>query len=207
LSKPRRRLSAQERREVIERAAADVFAQRGYHGTTMAQIARASGVTVPVIYDHFPSKVALHRRLLERTSEELVAMWRTALAADVPADRRIAHALDAWASYVQTHPYAPRMYFTETTGDPEIRALHRQIQEQGLHALGAILAGDPDAARVAAGQDPLAFEMAAEVMRAGLTGLAAWWAEHPEVPRERIVETAINVLWTGIERLRPGPSR
>jgi AcrR family transcriptional regulator len=136
-------LSAQERREVIERAAADVFAQRGYHGTTMAQIARASGVTVPVIYDHFPSKVALHR----------------------------------------------------------------QIQEQGLHALGAILAGDPDAARVAAGQDPLAFEMAAEVMRAGLTGLAVWWAEHPEVPKERIVETAINVLWTGIERLRPGPSR
>jgi AcrR family transcriptional regulator len=188
-------LSAQERREVIERAAADVFAQRGYHGTTMAQIARASGVTVPVIYDHFPSKVALHRRLLERTSEELLAMWRTALAADVPADQRIPHALDAWASYVQAHPYAPRMYFTETTGDPEIRALHRDIQERGLVSLGAILGADPDGARTAAGDDPLAFEMAAEVLRAGLTGLAVWWSEHPDVAKERIVATALRVFW------------
>jgi AcrR family transcriptional regulator len=188
-------MSAQERREVIERAAADVFAERGYHGTTMAQIAHASGVTVPVIYDHFPSKLALHRRLLERTSEELLAMWRTALEADVPAGERIPHAIDAWATYVQAHPYAPRMFFTETTGDPEIRAIHREIQQRGLGALGAILAGDPDAARVAAGRDPLAFEMAAEVIRAGLTGLAVWWVEHPDVPKQRIVATALRAFW------------
>jgi AcrR family transcriptional regulator len=196
LSKPRRsRLSAQERREVIERAAADVFAQRGYHGTTMAQIARASGVTVPVIYDHFPSKVALHRRLLERTSDELLAMWHAALEVDLPADQRIPHAIDAWATYVQAHPYAPRMYFTETTGDPEIRALHREIQERGLVSLGAMLGSDPEAARSAAGADPLAYEMAAEVLRAGLTGLAVWWVDHPEVPKERIVATALQVFW------------
>ena len=180
---------------MIERAAAAVFAAHGYHGTTMAQIARASGVTVPVIYDHFPSKVALHLRLLERTSDELLAMWRSALAADVPADRRIPHAIDAWATYVQANPYAPRMFFTETTGDPEIRARHRAIQERGLAALGAIIAGDPDASRSAAGDDPLAFEMAAEVLRAGLTGLAVWWTEHPDVPKERIVATALQVFW------------
>ncbi len=180
---------------MIEDAAAGVFAQRGYHGTTMAEIARASGVTVPVIYDHFPSKVALHRRLLERTSDELLAMWRTALAADLPPAERIPHAIDAWATYVQAHPYAPRMYFTETTGDPEIRAVHREIQERGLEALGTILAGDAQAARTAAGRDPLAFEMAAEVMRAGLTGLAVWWSEHPDVPKERVVATALSVLW------------
>lgn len=186
---------------MIERAAAGVFAQRGYHGTTMAGIARASGVSVPVIYDHFASKLTLHQRLLERTSDELLTMWRAALAVDLPAEQRVPHALDAWATYVQANPYAPRMFFTETTGDPEIRAMHRAIQERGLAGLGEILAGDPDAARVAAGRDALAFQMAAEVMRAGLTGLAVWWTEHPDVPKERIVETAINVLWKGIERL------
>ena len=46
--------------------------------------------------------------------------------------------------------------------------------------------------------------MAAEVMRAGLTGLAIWWIDHPEVPRERIVETAINAIWIGFERVRSG---
>jgi AcrR family transcriptional regulator len=197
MSKPeqpqrRRRLSAAQRREVIERAAAGVFAERGYHGASMDEIARASGVSVPVIYDHFPSKVALHLRLLERTSDELLAMWRTALAGDAPVSERVPRALDAWAAYVQAHPYAPRMFFTETTGDPQIRAAHRALQATGLGGLGAIL-GD-----LTAEADPLTLQMTAEVIRSGLTGLAVWWADHPEVPRERIVATAVRVVWTGL---------
>jgi hypothetical protein len=46
--------------------------------------------------------------------------------------------------------------------------------------------------------------MAAEVMRAGLAGLAVWWSEHPHVPREQVVTTAVNVLWVGFERIRGG---
>jgi hypothetical protein len=42
------------------------------------------------------------------------------------------------------------------------------------------------------------------VMRAGLAGLAIWWSDHPHVPRERIVATAVNVLWIGFERVRRG---
>jgi hypothetical protein len=41
-------------------------------------------------------------------------------------------------------------------------------------------------------------------MRAGLTGLAVWWLDHPEVPREQIVATAVNVIWIGFERVRAG---
>jgi hypothetical protein len=52
--------------------------------------------------------------------------------------------------------------------------------------------------------DRVAREMAAEVMRAGLAGLAIWWSDHPEVPREQIVATAVNVLWIGLERLGRG---
>jgi hypothetical protein len=54
-------------------------------------------------------------------------------------------------------------------------------------------------------------EMASEVMRGALAGLAIWWSEHPHVPRERVVATAVNVLWIGFERVRRGeawvPSR
>ena len=46
--------------------------------------------------------------------------------------------------------------------------------------------------------------MAAEVIRAGLTGLAIWWSDHPDVPRERIVATAVNVVWIGFERVQRG---
>jgi hypothetical protein len=42
--------------------------------------------------------------------------------------------------------------------------------------------------------------MAAEVIRSGLAGLAIWWTDHPDVPREQVVATAVDVLWTGLER-------
>jgi len=203
IQKRRKRLPAAERREIIERNATEVFAERGYHGAGMDEIARRSGVTPPVVYDHFDSKLDLHRRLLERTRDELLEMWSEQLAGDEPAEVRIPRALDAWARYVEAHPYAARMFFQETTGDPEARAVHQQVQAQARAALGALLGDEPGAANIA-GADREALEMAAEVMRAGLTGLAIWWIDHPDVPRERIVETAVNAIWIGFERVRSG---
>jgi AcrR family transcriptional regulator len=197
-------MSAQARREVIERAATEVFAERGYHGASMDEIARRSGVTPPVVYDHFASKLALHKRLLERTRDELLEMWRASLTGDEPAEQRIPRALDAWATYVQGNPYAPRMFFIETTGNPEAQAIHREVQAQSRVALGAILRREPSAENLAGSADEQALEMAAEVIRAGLTGLAIWWSEHPDVPRERIVATAVNAMWIGFERVRRG---
>ena len=96
------------------------------------------------------------------------------------------------------------MFFQETTGDPDARAFHAEVQAAGPRGARDVRSGaEPGAANIA-GADREALEMAAEVMRAGLTGLAIWWIDHPEVPRERIVETAINALWIGFERVRSG---
>jgi AcrR family transcriptional regulator len=192
-------MSAEARRELIERAAAEVFAERGYHGASIDEICRRCECTPPVLYDHFASKLDLHRRLLERTRDELLQLWRENLAGDEPAEERIPRAVDAWAAYVQEHPYVPRMFFTETTGDPEIEAIHREVQAQATAALGAIVGREARPTR-----GPRADEMAAEVMRAGLAGLAIWWSDHPDVPREQIVATALDVLWVGLERVRQG---
>jgi len=187
----RTRLSASARREVIEREATEVFAASGYHGAGIDEIARRSGVTAPVVYDHFDSKLDLYGRLLERTREELLAMWRAQLGGGVP------QALDAWARYVEDHPFAARMYFQEPTGDPSVRAVHQAATAPARAALGAILGDQPGGADIA-GADPLELEMAAEVIRAGLTGLAIWWIDHPDVPRAKIVETARNAIrWPG----------
>jgi AcrR family transcriptional regulator len=197
-------MSADARREVIEQAAAQVFAERGYHGASIDEIARRSGVSAPVVYDHFDSKLDLHRRLLERTRDELLAMWRQQLDGDEPADVRIPRALDAWARYVEAHPYAPRMFFHETTGDPEIQAIHNEVTAGGRAVLGAILGSEPGSENIAGAADERSLEMAAEVIRAGLTGLAIWWSEHPDVPRDQVVATAVNALWIGFERVSQG---
>ena len=96
------------------------------------------------------------------------------------------------------------MFFVETTGEPEIQALHREIQDQARVGLGAILGRELAADRIAGAGDPLSLEMTAEVIRSGLTGLAIWWADHPDVPREQIVTAAINAVWIGFERVSRG---
>src|SRR5215218_8549964 len=197
-------MAAAERRDVIVAAATDVFAEHGYQGASIDAIARRAGVSAPVVYDHFASKRDLYERLLERTRDELLEMWREHLFSEEPAAVRIPRALAAWAEYVETHRNASRMYFREATGVPEVQAFHREVQAQARAALTAILAREQGAERLAGSNDPLALEMAAEVIRSALTGLAIWWSDHPDVPRERIVTTALNVIWVGFERARTG---
>jgi len=55
-----------------------------------------------------------------------------------------------------------------------------------------------------AGADAEAMDMAWEVFRAVLQGLALWWNEHPDVPRAQVVTTAMNALWIGFERVGRG---
>src|SRR2546421_10024972 len=52
------RLTRTERREVIERAAAQLFAERGYEAVSMDDVALAADITKPTLYDHFTSKSA-----------------------------------------------------------------------------------------------------------------------------------------------------
>lgn len=199
----RRRLTAAARREVIELAATEVFAERGYHGASIDEIARRSGVTPPVVYDHFESKQALHRRLLERHFAELRAVWREHLLGEEPAERRIARAIDAWFAYVEAHPYAGRMLFRETPGDPELEGIRREVAAGSRAAVLPLLARELGAEPVA-GAGAEAMEMAWEVIRAILQGLAVWWYEHPGVPRAQVVATAMNALWMGFDRVRRG---
>ena len=197
----RKRLTRAARRELIERAATEVFAEHGYAHGSIDEIARRSGVSAPVVYDHFESKRDLYRRLLERTRDELLKMWQEHLFGDEPAEVRIPRALDAWARYVQSHPFAARMYFRDASGDPDVQADHRVIRDQARAALTLLVRQESGDSAYA---DPEVAEMAAEVIRAGLTGLAIWWSERPHVPREQIVATAVNVVWIGLERVRRG---
>lgn len=196
-------MTAEGRRELIERAATELFAERGYRGASMDAIARAAGVTVPVLYDHFASKLDLHRRLLERHYAELRELWAEQLAGDDPPRRRIPRAVDAWFAYVESHRFAWRMLFQDTTGDPRVEPVRRQVAAESRAAVLPLLVREEGAANIA-GPDAESMDMAWEIVRAVLQGLATWWYEHPHVPRDRIVATAVNALWLGFERTLAG---
>jgi AcrR family transcriptional regulator len=180
----RKRLTREERREVIERAATEVFAERGFDGAGMDLIASRSGVSVPVVYDHFASKDDLYRRLLERQRDDLVAFWAQRLPLPGGRDRfdALRALVDAYYAYVEAHPFAYRMYFRDTT--------HRDIQQQGNVMLATLLKTVPGFEDA----DEATLQMSTEVLRTGLIGLALWWQEHPEVERDQVVQAAMRAL-------------
>src|ERR687891_2069012 len=63
------RLSAEERRHSIVDAVREVFAEKGFDGTTTRELAKAAGVSEALLYKHFPSKQSLYAAMLEGCSK------------------------------------------------------------------------------------------------------------------------------------------
>jgi AcrR family transcriptional regulator len=197
-------MTSAARREVIERAAAELFAERGYQGASIDEIARRSGVTPPVLYDHFASKLDLYRALLEGHFAELREVWREHFLGDDPAELRVARSFDAWFAYVEAHPFAGRMLFRDTVGDPEVDAVQRDVAARSRAAIMPLYEREAGSENVIGSAAEEGLEMVWVVMRGVLQGLAMWWYDHPRVPRDQVVATAMNSLWIGFERVQRG---
>jgi len=69
------------RRDQILATPADLFAQRGYHGVSVADLGAACGISGPALYKHFPSKQAVLAEMLVSISEDLLRVGRARVAA------------------------------------------------------------------------------------------------------------------------------
>jgi AcrR family transcriptional regulator len=75
------RLPAAERRSALVETALRVFSEGSYRGTTTAEIARAAGISEPILYRHFASKRDLYLAALDHVWSQARAKWEEALAA------------------------------------------------------------------------------------------------------------------------------
>jgi len=73
------RLPAAERREALIETAIRVFSDGSYRGTTTAEIARAAGISEPILYRHFASKRDLYLAALDHVWGDMRASWERAL--------------------------------------------------------------------------------------------------------------------------------
>jgi AcrR family transcriptional regulator len=132
VSSSRLRLSATDRREAVLDAACREFCRGSYRGTTTAEIARAAGITEPILYRHFPSKRDLYLACLEQTWRRLRERWEEAFAAEpdpeewVPTIARTY--LEARPPFLLINLWIQSL--NEAGDDPQIRRfLRRQIRE------------------------------------------------------------------------------
>jgi AcrR family transcriptional regulator len=110
---PRRRaahLGPERRRPLILDAALEVFAERGYAGTTMQAVADAAGVTKPVVYDSFANRDELLLALLAREEQHLVISIVSALPANPSAGTPEEHVLEGLTAFLESAARSPRSW-------------------------------------------------------------------------------------------------
>jgi AcrR family transcriptional regulator len=173
---PKPRIPAAERRALILREAGRLFAQDGYAGTRLDDVAVAANVTKPIVYRHFESKKALYLALLAKHRDDLPTFFESV---EVPS------ILDHWLDYVRENRHAWVMLFRDSSGDDEIRGERRQVSLRAREVLAGFIAG-----RTGSSVPPDQLEPTAELLTSGLAGLALWWIDHPDVPKATVAAVA-----------------
>src|SRR6266571_4295355 len=105
------RLPAPRRRRQLLDVALRVFAERGYHATSMNDLAETAGVTKPVLYQHFRSKRALYLELLDDVGARLRDAITKATATATGPRQQVEAGFAAYFRFVAVHENAFRLLF------------------------------------------------------------------------------------------------
>lgn len=101
----------------------------------------------------------------------------------------------------EQRPYPWRALFRELPADSEVAAAHARVMERAGRGIAGLFALSPRWRTTASISSEHTIEALAIMVRSAINGLAEWWWENREVPREDIVGLAVDLLWPGIERL------
>jgi AcrR family transcriptional regulator len=141
-SRPTRLPRDQRRLQLLE-AASEVFASKGYHAAAMDEIADAAGVSKPVLYQHFPSKLDLYLALLDQSCDRLVEIVEEALASTDDNAERVIATVAAFYEFVSSDSNEFRFVFeSDLTGDGAVQQRLARVNDEISDAIAEVIAGD-----------------------------------------------------------------
>ena len=177
-------------RQLLELAEA-LFAERGYAGASMDELARRAGVTKPVVYELFGSKDGLFGACVDRSIERLAADISTAVRAQDDPEARLRAGGLAFIRFAAGNRVAWDLMSMGGSFEQQARAV-RSSQAELIRELMAEMARDD--------VDQRELEVAAHAVNAAYEGVAHWMWAHPEVPIEQIADWIADLLIPGLRR-------
>ena len=143
------RLPAHERKDQILDVALKVFATKGFHESSMNDIADMAGVTKPVVYQHFESKRALFLALIEDAGTQMINEI-TKATVQATGGRQQAEqgtiAFFRWAAADQNR--FKFLFDSGTRNDAEFASAVRRVVDNSANAIAPLIAVDLDAAHL-----------------------------------------------------------
>jgi len=158
-------LGEPEKRRAILHAAVRVFAEKGYHGCRIADVARQAGVAYGLVYHYFRNKEALLEKVFEEQWAIFLAAVRAIREGPGSSAERLAGVCRFAVDVLKTAPAAVRVLLLEMARTPNVvRAGHtRQTFEDALRLVAEMIADGQKAGEIRREIDPM-------VAAAGLLG-------------------------------------
>jgi AcrR family transcriptional regulator len=178
-------------RERVLDAGLALFADRGYHATSIAEIGERAGIAKSVLYHYFGSKAGLYEAILEAETQEAVRRVAGALPED-PSAPRLQAGVDALLSFLAERPAAWRLLLRDPPADPDLIAVHARLATERMNALSSLLA--KPSKRVKA---PKHIELVATAIQV----FVAWWYDHPDVPQGQVAAAITDFAAAAARRI------
>jgi AcrR family transcriptional regulator len=178
-------------REKVLEAGLELFGERGYHETSIAEIGARAGIAKSVLYHYFGSKAGLYEVIAEAQSRALVERVAEAVPED-PAAPRLRAGVDAYLSFLEERPVAWRLLLRDPPADPELIGVHERLARELTAALAPLLA-QPSKLKKAGRH--------VDLMATAIRAYAGWWYEHRDVPREEVVDAIMDLAQAGARRI------
>lgn len=199
---PRRpRMTGRQRREQLLVIGRELFAEKGFEGTSVEEIAARAKVSKPVVYEHFGGKEGLYAVIVDREVDTLLTSLTRALTTGRHPRVTVEQAALALLDYIDANTDGFRILvrdspvaqatgtFSSLIGDVASQVEHilaEQFDRQGM---------DVDAA-------PLYAQMLVGMI--ALTG--QWWLEERSPSKEIVAAHLVNLAWNGLRGMEAEPS-
>ena len=164
----------------------------------MDDVAEAAGVTKPVLYQHFPSKRALYRELLEDVGSRLLAEITTAATPAVSGRERVQNGMAAYFGFVTDNQPAFRLLFgASVRNDAEFAAVAETVLEHMAEAVAQMI----DVELPTEQRAVLAHAVIGMAEAVGRRALRDGTAEHDP---ELLAHWTAELVWYGLRGVRTG---
>lgn len=194
----RQRMTGEQRREQLVAIGRAVFAERGFEGTSMEEIAARANVSKPVVYEHFGGKEALYAEVVERDMQALERTMIESLESG-RARQRIEAAVLALLTYIEenTDGFQILVRDMKPGSDRTYSTLLNNIVAEVSHILERSFAKR--------GYDPDTAVMYGQALVGMISGTAQWWLDRREPSKEVVATHIVNLCWNGLARLELDP--
>jgi AcrR family transcriptional regulator len=187
------RMKPEDRERQLLEVAQRMFVERGYQGTAMEDIAKAAGVTRPVVYKLFGNKDGVYLACLQKARDVLNTYIIEHALKGEGLKGRLRGGIEGYFSFVECERDAFRFLYDSgaAVAGPAAQAAS-QMRFDTVDRIALLLS---DLKGVISEEEITA---TAHALSGAGEQLAKWWLSQPPVPKATVVNTMFNLLWAGL---------